>query len=253
MRGHLEAGPLGVMSHVAEAQRTTRPRADGKPFPDLSVVIPARNAAAALPATLQALAAWPREVIVADCGSADGTAVVAAELGARVVPAPEGRGIQLAAGVAAAEGEWLLLLHADTVLAPGWAEAVAGFASAPGAAGRAGYFRFRLDDDAPEARRLERVVAWRCRRLALPYGDQGLLIHRTLLARAGGIPELPIMEDVTLVRRLGRTRLAPIDADAMTSAARWRRDGYLRRSARNLIILSLWVVGVPPRLLARLY
>jgi rSAM/selenodomain-associated transferase 2 len=230
-----------------------RPQADRQPFPDLSVVIPARNAAAVLSATLQALAAWPREVIVADCGSADGTAVVAAELGARVVPAPEGRGVQLAAGVAAAAGEWLLLLHADTVLAEGWAEAVAGFATAPGSAGRAGYFRFRLDDDAKAARRLERAVAWRCRWLALPYGDQGLLIHRALLARVGGIPDVPIMEDVTLVRRLGRARLAAIDADAVTSAARWRRDGYLRRSARNLLLLSLWFAGVPPRVLARLY
>lgn len=223
------------------------------PFPDLSVVIPARNAAASLPATLAALGPWPREVIVADCGSADGTAVVAAELGARVVPAPEGRGVQLAAGVAAASGEWLLLLHADTVLGSGWAEAVAAFAAEPDAPGRAGYFRFRLDDDSAAARRLERAVAWRCRRLALPYGDQGLLLHRRLLVRVGGIPEAPIMEDVILVRRLGRMRLRPLEADAVTSAERWRREGYLRRSARNLLILALWFAGVPPRALLRLY
>lgn len=224
-----------------------------KPFPELSVVIPARNAAAALPATLAALGPWPREVIVAECGSPDGTAIVAAECGARVVPAPEGRGVQLAAGVAAAQMPWLLLLHADTRLGEGWAEAVSAFVAERGAEGRAGYFRFRLDDDAPAARRLERAVAWRCRRLGLPYGDQGLLIHRLLLERIGGIPELPLMEDVTLVRRLGRRRLAPIAADAVTSAERWRREGYLRRSARNLALLSLWFAGVPPRLLARLY
>lgn len=223
------------------------------PFPDLAVVIPARNAAATLPRTLAALGPWPREVIVADCGSPDGTAIVAAECGARVVPAPEGRGVQLAAGVAAAKAPWLLLLHADTTLGEGWAEAVAAFVAEPGAEGRAGYFRFRLDDAAAAARRLERAVAWRCRALGLPYGDQGLLIHRSLLARVGGIPELPIMEDVTLARRLGRRRLAPIAAEAVTSAERWRRGGYLRRSARNLAILSLWFAGVPPRLLARLY
>jgi rSAM/selenodomain-associated transferase 2 len=221
-------------------------------FPDLSVVIPTRNAAETLPATLAALGEAPREVIVADCGSADGTAVIAAELGARVVPAPEGRGIQLAAGVAAAEMPWLLLLHADTVLSPGWANAVAGFTAAGDAARVAGYFRFRLDDDAPDARRLERAVAWRCRWLGLPYGDQGLLIHRGLLGRLGGVPEVPLMEDVSLVRRLGRARLREIAADAVTSAAKYRRDGYLRRSARNLSILSLWFLGVPPRVLARL-
>jgi rSAM/selenodomain-associated transferase 2 len=222
------------------------------PFPDLSVVIPTRNAADTLPATLAALGEVPREVIVADCGSADGTAVVAAELGARVVPAPEGRGTQLAAGVAAAEMPWLLLLHADTVLSPGWANAVAAFTAAPDAARVAGYFRFRLDDAAAEARRLESAVAWRCRWLGLPYGDQGLLIHSGLLGRLGGVPQEPIMEDVALVRRLGRARLREIGAEAVTSAEKYRREGYVRRSARHLGLLSLWFLGLPPRVLARL-
>jgi rSAM/selenodomain-associated transferase 2 len=223
------------------------------PFPDLSVVIPTLNDAMALPATLAALGDAPREVIVADCGSEDGTAVVAAELGARVVAAPMGRGQQLAAGVDAASGHWLLLLHADTVLSPGWTHAVAAFAAEPDASRAAGYFRFRLDDDAAAARRLEKAVAWRCRWLGLPYGDQGLLIHSGLLGRVGGVPEEPLMEDVALVRRLGRARMREIGAEALTSAARFRRDGYIRRSARNLSLLGLWFAGVPPRLLARLY
>ena len=118
---------------------------------------------------------------------------------------------------------------------------------------RAGFFRFVLDSPDPRARRLERLVAWRCRALGLPYGDQGLLIHRDLLARIGGTRPLPLMEDVDLVRRLGRNRLIALSADAVTSAAKWERDGYLRRSARNLLCLSLWFAGVPPRLIARLY
>jgi rSAM/selenodomain-associated transferase 2 len=218
---------------------------------DLSVVIPTVNAAATLPATLDALGGAAREVIVADGGSDDATADRAAERGCRVVAAPRGRGSQLAAGAAAASAPWLLLLHADTRLGAGWTEAVAShMASAPGCAG---YFRLRIDDDAPAARRLERAVAWRCRALGLPYGDQGLLISRALLDAVGGIRPLPLMEDVDLVCRIGRARLRPLDAEAITSAARYRRDGYLRRSARNLAILTLWFAGVPPRLLARLY
>jgi hypothetical protein len=96
-------------------------------------------------------------------------------------------------------------------------------------------------------------VAWRCRVLGLPYGDQGLLIHRDLLACAGGMRPLPLMEDVDLVRRLGRRRLVALPADAVTSAAKWQRQGYLRRSARNLMCLSLWFAGVPPRLIQRIY
>ncbi|HEX2943246.1 MAG TPA: glycosyl transferase family 2, partial [Rhodopila sp.] len=106
---------------------------------------------------------------------------------------------------------------------------------------------------APQARRLERLVAWRCRVLGLPYGDQGLLIHRDLVAAVGGIAPIPLMEDVDLVRRLGRRRLVMLPACAVTSAERWEREGYWRRSARNVLCLSLWFAGVPPRLIRRIY
>jgi rSAM/selenodomain-associated transferase 2 len=213
--------------------------------------MPALNAAALLPATLAALGAAPAEVVVVDGASTDATVAVARAFGARVVSAPRGRGGQIAAGVAAARGDWLLLLHADTVLAPDWAGAAAAFmARGPD---RAAYFRFALDSSDPRARRLEKRVAWRCRRLGLPYGDQGLLIARALLDAAGGVGALPLMEDVDLVRRLGRRRLVGLDVAAVSSAARWQREGWRRRSARNLACLALYFAGVPPRLIARLY
>jgi hypothetical protein len=118
---------------------------------------------------------------------------------------------------------------------------------------RAGYFRFALDDPGPAARRLERVVAWRCKRLGLPYGDQGLLIGRTFYDRLGGHRPLPLMEDVDLVRRIGRHRLVELPARAVTSAVRYRRDGYLRRSLRNTACLAAWRLGVPPHTIARFY
>jgi rSAM/selenodomain-associated transferase 2 len=217
----------------------------------LSVVIPALNAAVDLPATLAALGQAPDEVLVVDGGSVDGTTRIAAASGARVIEAPRGRGTQLAAGVAAATRPWLLLLHADTRLGEGWTDAAA--AHIGGNTDRAAYFRFALDSDDRRARRLEHLVAWRCRALALPYGDQGLLLHRDLLRAVGGIRPLPLMEDVDLVRRLSRRRLVALKVDAVTSAAKWRRGGWYRRSARNLLCLSLYFAGVPPRLIARLY
>jgi len=223
----------------------------------LSIVIPTLEAAETLQATLAALAdagaALRTETIVADGGSTDATRAAAETLGARVVEAPRGRGRQLIAGAAAARGGWLLFLHADTRLAPGWAAAAAAFMADPANAARAGYFRLALDDAAPAARRLERLVAWRCRRLGLPYGDQGLLIARGFYAALGGYRPLAMMEDVALVRRIGARRLVALDAVALTSARRYRREGYLLRPARNLLCLALYFLGLPPRLIARIY
>ncbi len=169
-----------------------------------------------------------------------------------MIVAPRGRGTQLAAGVARSDGRWLLLLHADTRLGADWAVAARRFMQG-GAGGRAGYFRFRLESAAPQARRLERAVAWRSRRLGLPYGDQGLLIERSLLEAVGGVRPLPLMEDVDLVRRLGGRRLAALPAAALTSARRWEAEGWARRSARNLACLALYFAGCPPAWIARLY
>jgi rSAM/selenodomain-associated transferase 2 len=197
--------------------------------------------------------ATPLEIVVADGGSVDDTPAVAAAAGAKLVAGARGRGSQLAAGAAAATREWLLFLHADCTPEPGWAEAVAVFIARPRAAERAGYFDLALDDHAAAARRLERVVAWRCRILALPYGDQGLLISRALYDAVGGFAPLPLMEDVDLARRLGRRRLARIDARCVASARRYRREGYWRRPLRNLLCLSLYFAGMPPERIARLY
>jgi rSAM/selenodomain-associated transferase 2 len=211
---------------------------------DVSIIIPTLNAAAFLPGTLAALGDG-NEIIIVDGGSTDGTRELAS--GARVLTACRGRGTQLAAGIAVATHPWLLLLHADTRLSPNWR------AAAHGDPTRAGYFRFVLDSDDPRARRLERLVAWRSRVLGLPYGDQGLLIHRDLLRLVGGMKPIPLMEDVDLVRRLGRARLIPLPADAVTSAHKWEAQGYLRRSGRNLLCLSLWLARVPPKKIQRIY
>lgn len=220
--------------------------------PRLSVVMPALNAADGLAATLAALDPAD-DIILVDGGSRDDTVALARDLGARVIQAAPGRGGQLAAGASAATADWLLFLHADTVLSPGWREVVERRLSTARATEAAATFRFALDDDSPQARRLERWVAWRVAALALPYGDQGLLIHRALYDRVGGYRPLPLMEDVDLVRRLGRRRLTALDASAVTSARRWRQDGWLRRSARNLLCLTLFYLGVPAERIARLY
>lgn len=219
---------------------------------DVSVVIPTLEAARHLPATLCACHG-AGEIVVIDGGSHDETVPIARRSGARVIVSAAGRGIQLHRGAAAAEREWLLFLHADTVLGDGWRAAVSEFTAEPANRLRAATFQFRLDDRSASARRLERMVAWRVRRLGLAYGDQGLLIHRALYQSLGGFRELPLMEDVDLVRRIGRGRLVVLAATAHTSAERWHRDGWVPRSLRNLSCLILYFLGTPPHLIAKLY
>jgi rSAM/selenodomain-associated transferase 2 len=190
---------------------------------------------------------------VVDGGSDDGSLEIAATWGARVVQAPRGRGAQLAAGGAAAVGGWLLFLHADTRLAPGWVAAARAFMAQPGSVQRAAAFRLALDDSDPRARRIECLANWRGRTLGLPYGDQGLLIARGFYESLGGYRPLPLMEDVDLVRRIGRRRIVILDAEAVTSAARYRRDGWWLRPLRNMALLGLYFIGVPTRVLHRLY
>jgi len=224
----------------------------------VSIVIPTLDAAAALRRSLPPLAAFHaldliREVILADGGSSDETPAIAEAAGARLAVSDRGRGVQLAAGAESARGEWLLFLHADTRLEPGWDDAVRAFVGDPGNARRAAYFRLRLDDKRFGARRVAWLANLRSRLLGLPYGDQGLLVARAFYRELGGFRPLPLMEDVDLVRRIGRRRLVVLDAAAVTSAARYRSGGYWLRPLRNQLCLLLWFLGLPARVIARIY
>lgn len=238
-------------------------RFSGQARPRLVVVIPALNAADRLPACLSSLhegrrAGLVRAVVLADGGSDDRTPRVASAAGCAVLHTAPGRGGQIAAGAEAARafahpGDWLLVLHADTFLEPGWSVVAWRAMEQTLEAPRAFHFRFALDDGAPAARRLERQVNWRSRALALPYGDQGLLIGAAFLDLLGGFRPWPLFEDVDIVRRIGRRRLAGLPVRAVTSAERFQREGYLARSAKNLVLLTRYFLGARPEALARAY
>ncbi len=226
----------------------------------ITVVIPTLDAEAGLGATLSALVpaaveGLVREVVVVDGGSTDRTLKIADACGAEILQGERGRGQQLRAGAAAARQPWLLFLHADTVLAPGWEREVWNFIEKQenGAPVRAAAFRFALDDSGLAPRCLEMAVALRCGLLRLPYGDQGLLISQTLYRDVGGFAPMPLMEDVDIVRRIGRRRMTILRCEAVTSAARYQRDGYASRVLRNLSCLVMYYLGIPVARIARIY
>lgn len=220
----------------------------------LTLIVPALDAAIFLPACLAALGEAPdAERILVDGGSTDATRDIARAQGWRVRESPRGRGIQLDRGAREAAGDWLLFVHADTVLAPGWHTQVRAFAADPDNVARAGFFRLAFDSSDARAARVARLANWRARTLGLPYGDQALLIARATYERLGGFKSVPLMEDVDFVRRIGRRNLRELAGLAITSPARYERDGWWGRPLRNLLCLTLWFAGVSPVTLARLY
>jgi len=227
----------------------------------ISVIIAAHNSEHSLAATLSALVPAAidgivRQVIVVDAGSTDSTASIADLAGADVIAGVPGRGGQLAQGAARARFPWLLFLNADTVLEEGWERSATAFMRSVDLGVRspaAGAFAFRIDDKGFKPRLLERLFHMRCKLSPMPYGDQGLLISRQLFDAVGGYQDLPVLEDVDLARRLGRRRLAMLDAQAIASSELYRRDGYLLRSMRNQICHALFGLGIPINVIARLY
>ena len=226
----------------------------------LSVIIPTLNAERVLPATLEALVSAAvsglvSEVIIVDGGSDDGTARIADQAGCRFISAQKGRGNQLAEGARQARSPWLLFLHADTVLEDRWVEDVQIFIGETESndASKAAIFRFALASSRMSARVIEFGVAIRSVILALPYGDQGLLLSRKLYDEIGGYRDMPIMEDVDIIRRLGRRRLVRLSSRALTSATRYEKDGFARRVFRNLSCLLLYRLGVSPASIQRRY
>lgn len=227
----------------------------------ISVVIPTLDAVGTLGPSLAALVpaaaeGLVRDVVISDGGSNDDTLAVADLMGCAIVHGERGRGPQLARGAEAARGPWLLFLHADTVLTEGWEREARQFierAEQSVAGEAAATFAFALDDLSWKARFLEGVVRFRVSTLALPYGDQGLLISRKLYRSLGGYRPLPLMEDVDLVRRIGRRRLHVLRSKAVTSAERYRRSGFFCRMARNAACLTLYKLGLPMSVILKLY
>lgn len=218
----------------------------------ISVVIPTNSSERLLPRCFDSLIPAAvrgvvREVIVSDAGSGDATLAIADAAGAHVVHSRRNRGAQMADGASAAKSDWLLFLHPGTALETGWeSEAESFIGQAVMERPRAAVFRFALEDFGGEARRAEAKANLRSALLALPYGDQGLLIPKRLYQKLGGHRALADMEDADLVRRIGRRRLIILRSRAINVA---RPD---QSPWRGLALTLLHALRVPSRVLAKL-
>jgi rSAM/selenodomain-associated transferase 2 len=221
---------------------------------NLSVIIPTLNEAEALPnllGDLRQLGGPGCEVLVADGGSSDSTVRIALAGQARIVPGGRGRARQLNAGARSARGDWLLFLHADSRVGAE-ARAVIRDVVAGRRALEVAVFRFAIDLPPRWRRLIETGQAIREVLFGLAYGDQGLLIRREAFWAVGGYPELPLMEDVAMLRRLrARYRVVRLPAPLFTSGRRYRQHGILRTWLTHAVLIALYGVGVSPARLAR--
>jgi rSAM/selenodomain-associated transferase 2 len=217
----------------------------------LSIVVPALDEAASISDAVRDALAQADEAIVVDGGSRDGTGVLAAAAGARVLQAPRGRASQMNAGAAVAQGDVLLFLHADCRLPAGAGDAVR---AAVGAGARWGRFDVRLDSPRASLAVVGAMMNLRSRLSGIATGDQALFIDRALWEALGGYAPIPLMEDVELCTRLRRVaRCACLRERVTVSARRWETRGIVRTVVAMWAWRAAYALGVSPARLHRLY
>ena len=220
--------------------------------PYVSVIVTALNEAEHIAATIASARHEAAEIIVVDGGSTDPTADTARLAGAEVITAPRGRGAQMNAGADRAGGDVLLFLHGDTSLPVGYVEHV--FEAFGDARVAGGAFEFGTDPDTPARAVTETLINLRTRHLHMPYGDQAIFLPAELFRAIGGYDDVPILEDVRLVRRLKlHGRLAIVPAAVRTSGRRWKDHGVVKPMVINMMVMAGSALGVPLSALARLY
>ena len=218
----------------------------------LSIIIPVLNEAEFVASAVdRAWALLPVEVIVVDGGSSDTTAELARGLRCSFLQAQRGRGQQQNAGARAASGDVLLFLHADVWLEP---QASQQIYHALRSTRLHGAFHQRIESSERIYRLLEKGNALRARVLGLPYGDQGIFVRRDVFFSMGGFAEVPLLEDVQLMRTL-RTRGMPalLHGPLHVSPRRWKKHGIVRQTLRNWLLLAAFFLGVSPHRLVRFY
>jgi len=220
----------------------------------LSTIVPMLDEAEGIAGTLRAIrrGAPEAEIIVVDGGSADSSVAIAEPLCDVVVGESRGRARQMNAGAKISRGDALAFVHADTLVPASFGADIAAALSNPAVVG--GRFDVKLDSSALPYRVIGAMISWRSRISRVGTGDQAIFVRREVFARLGGFPELDLCEDLEFSRRLKRAgRVACLRSRVITSARRWNRDGLARTVLRMWMIRAMYLAGVSPARLKRMY
>jgi len=192
------------------------------------------------------------EIIVVDGGSSDASVAIVQALQVELISAARGRARQMNAGARVSHGDALVFVHADTIVPRTFTADIASALSDPAVVG--GRFDVRLDDRALPYRIIGSMISLRSRISRTGTGDQAIFVRRDVFDRLGGFPELELCEDLEFARRLKRAgRIACLRTHVTTSARRWNRDGLVRTVVRMWMIRAMYLMGVPPARLKRMY
>jgi len=211
----------------------------------ISIIIPTINEANNLPLLLSDLSTIHKdgEIIIVDCGSEDKTIDVAKIYGAKVYRSKEkNRGLQLDIGAKNSKGKWLIFLHADTRLNYNWFKKINLYLE--GNKNSIYYFEFKINHKKIIYRFLEVLVNLRSKFFKQPYGDQGLIIHRTIYFNNNGFRNIPLMEDVDFLRRLkNKKNLKQLNLPIFISSRKWEKTNIFLQAIRNWQFRRRWLKG----------
>ncbi len=211
----------------------------------ISIIIPTINEANNLPLLLSDLSSIQKEgeIIIVDCGSEDKTIDIANIYGAKVFISKErNRGLQLDIGAKNSKGEWLIFLHADTRLTYDWFKKINSFLKEN--KNSIYYFEFKINNKKVIYRVLEILVNFRSKFFKQPYGDQGLIIHRTTYFKNNGFRNIPLMEDVDFLRRLNQKKvLKQLNLPIFISSRKWERTNIFLQAIKNWHFRRRWLKG----------
>ena len=211
----------------------------------ISIIIPTINEANNLPLLLSDLSLIRKEgeILIIDCGSEDRTLDIARIYGAKIYKSKEkNRGLQLDIGAKNSIGEWLIFLHADSRLPHDWLIKIKSVLK--GDKNSIYYFKFKINDKKMIYRVLEILVNFRSQYFKQPYGDQGLIIHKSNYLKNNGFRKIPLMEDIDFLRRLkNKNDLKQLNLPIFTSSRKWERTNIFLQALKNWDFRRRWLKG----------
>ncbi len=217
----------------------------------ITIIIPTLNASKTIRSTLRSVSKDFTNIIIVDANSEDNTIQIAKKYKVKIIKSTANRGKQLHLGALSSNTDWILFLHADTKLSKNSFEEIKNFIKIK--PNKVGYFKLKFNTQNSFAAILERIVYFRNIIFKLPYGDQGLLISKSLYNKIGGFKPLPIMEDVNIIKRIAAKNLILINSHVITDASKYIKNGWMKKSILNFICLSLYFIGYDINKIHKIY